>query len=530
MPMTVTFTCEPGIERTAHSDDVGACAAPTDISQICPLHLLEACPKEVVELITHLLAQLAQQSEIIDRQQEVIESLQAQLGKNSSNSGKPPSSDGLSKPRPSSLREKSGKKSGGQSGHEGRTLQAVEKPDHIKVIPVTKCRHCDAPLQEIETVSYEKRQVFDIPPVGVEVTEHRAEIKPCPGCGQLNTGQFPLNVTQPVQYGLRIKAYAAYLNNYHFIPLERTCELIADLYNHPITEAAVLQSNIMLAKSVEPANAQIKEQLIHSPVVHCDETGLRAEGKLHWLHVASTETLTHYGFHPKRGKEAMDAVGILPELTTTAVHDHWKPYFKYSNASHALCNAHHIRELKFVHQQYQQEWASEMIALLIEIKALVDKVRPYQDHLLPAQIADFEARYQAILIKGFEANPPEEPIPKKRGRPKQSPSKNLLDRLCAYQPEVLGFMSDFRIPFDNNQAERDVRMAKVKEKVSGGFRTRDGAALFCQIRGYISTVRKNGQRVIDALIAALKGNPFVPEATPSLQDGEGISNNICHPP
>ena len=522
MHMTVTFACEPGIERTAHSDDVGACVAPTDISQICPLHLLEACPKEVVELITHLLAQLAQQSEIIDRQQEVIESLQAQLGKNSSNSGKPPSSDGFNKPRPSSLREKSGKKSGGQSGHEGHTLQAVEKPDHIKVIPVTKCRHCDAPLQEIETVSYEKRQVFDIPPVGVEVTEHRAEIKPCPGCGQLNTGQFPLNVTQPVQYGLRIKAYAAYLNNYHFIPLERTCELIADLYNHPITEAAVLQSNTMLASSVEPANAQIKEQLIHSPVVHFDETGLRAVGQLHWLHVASTQTLTHYSFQPKRGKEGMDAAGILPKLTGTAVHDHWKPYFKYTNASHSLCNAHHLRELKFIDQQYRQEWANEMTALLMEIKALVSKSRPHQDKLPPEQLAEFEARYEEIIAKGLLANPPPEPIPKKRGRPKQSPPKNLLDRLSAYQPEVLGFMCDFRIPFDNNQAERDVRMAKVKEKVSGGFRTRDGAALFCQIRGYISTVRKNGQRVIDTLIDALKGNPFVPEEPVSASERHEI--------
>ena len=196
--MTVTFTYEPGIERTAHSDDVGVYAAATDISQICPLHLLEICPREVVELITHLLTQLAKQSEIIHRQREVIELLQAQLGENSSNSGKPPSSDGLKKPRPSSLRGKSGKKSGGQSGHEEHTLQAVEKPDHIKVHPVTKCRHCDAPLQEIEAVSCEKRQVFDIPPVAVEVTEHQAEIKPCLCCGQLNTGQFPLDVTQPV--------------------------------------------------------------------------------------------------------------------------------------------------------------------------------------------------------------------------------------------------------------------------------------------------------------------------------------------
>ena len=234
----------------------------------------------------------------------------------------------------------------------------------------------------------------------------------------MSLNPFPLDVTQPVQYGLRVRVYAAYLNNYHFIPLEQTCELLADLYNHPITEAAVLQSNTMLASSVEPANAQIKEPLIHSPVVHFDETGLRAVGQLYWLHVANTQTLTHYSFQPKRGKEGMDVAGILPKLTGTAVHDHWKLYFKYANASHSLCNVHHLRELKFIVQQYRQEWANEITTLLMEIKALVLKSRPHQSQLPPEQLAEFEARYEEIIAKGFLANLPPEPIPKKRERPK----------------------------------------------------------------------------------------------------------------
>ncbi|MFC1976136.1 IS66 family transposase [Chloroflexota bacterium] len=483
------------------------------------LSLLAEDPQGIVALVTSLQAQLQQKDEIIDQQQEMVQSLQDQLAKDSQNSGKPPTSDGLKKAsRTSSLREKSGKKNGGQEGHQGHTLKMVESPDHIKLHPVTQCSHCHISLEDVEADKHEKRQVFDIPPVQVEVTEHQAEIKQCPHCGELNQAEFPVEVTQPVQYGPRIKSQATYFNNYHVVPLKRTTEIFADLYGHPLTEAMVLKANATLADKVQPANKAVKEALINSPVVNFDESGLRVAGQLNWLHVASTPELTAYTVHRKRGSEAMDEAGILPEFEGTAVHDHWKPYFNYEQASHSLCNAHHLRELKFIHQQYQQPWAAEMKSLLWEINNKVEQTRPHQDHLPPEIITNFEQRYDKLIAQGLQANPPPPPSeqkPKKRGRVKQTPPKNLLDRLKNYKQETLAFMYDFRVPFDNNQGERDVRMIKVKQKVSGSFRTKEGADRFVQIRGYISTARKNQQPVIEAIQSAFAGKPFVPPSITS---------------
>jgi transposase len=326
-------------------------------------------------------------------------------------------------------------------------------------------------------------------------------------------GDFPSDVTQPVQYGPRLKAQASYLNNYQFIPLARTCELLGDFYGHTPSEAFVLDANATLVDQAEPSLATIKQQLIAADVAHFDESGLRVEDRLNWLHVASTNQLTYYAVHPKRGQVGMKALGILPEFKGRAVHDHWKSYFTFDNCQHALCNAHHLRELQFVLDQYEQNWAREMAQLLLDIKDEVHEAPLDQTTLSPELLAHFEQRYNELIAQGLEANPPPaDPPPRKRGRKKQSPPKNLLDRLQQFKPQVLAFMYDFRVPFDNNSAERDVRMVKVKQKVSGTFRTRTGAETFCAIRSYISTVRKHGRNVLDAIHDALTGNPFVPYA------------------
>lgn len=491
------------IRKVLHSNNVGELAYNMILSFI--LYLVE----QVLDLEKTVKEQEVQAKE----QSERIKELEGQISKDSHNSGKPPSSDGLKKKkRTSSLRGKSDKKNGGQEGHKGRTLEAVESPDHIEKYTVNSCSECQGNLEDVEASDHEKRQVFDIPPVQIEVTEHQAEIKNCPHCGHCNKGEFPKEVSQHVQYGPRLKAQVTYFNTYHFVPLERTTEIISDLYDHPISDGAVIKANETVSENIEPSTKAIKEQLVASDVVNFDESGLRVEGKLHWLHVASTDTLTHYDAHKKRGSEAMDDIGILPDFKGTAIHDHWKPYFKYS-CSHGSCNAHHLRELQFIYEQYDQQWAEDMGLLLLEIKKAVESS---EQVLAPEKLAEFDKRYDELVAIGLKANPQPEQPPgqkKKRGRKKQTPPKNLLDRLKDFKTETLAFMYDPSIPFDNNQAERDVRMIKVKQKVSGGFRTKKGADTFCHIRAYISTARKNGRRVLDALHDALVGNPFIPNPT-----------------
>jgi transposase len=469
---------------------------------------------DLIGLIEVLLTRMQQLETLVQEQAATIQTLQDQLAKNSGNSGQPPSSDGLKKPRTRSLRQKTGRKPGGQKGHQGHTLKMRDDPDHLEQHPLDRCPHCQTDLSSLPPSGYARRQVFDVPPVRIEVTEHQAEIKACPHCQATVQATFPSEVSQPVQYGSRLKAQASYLNTYHFIPHARTSELFGDFYGHAPAPALVKQANQAVKTGSEPSLKTIYEQLIQAEVEHFDESGLRVAGQTQWLHVASTEELTYYEVHPKRGQEAMRDIGILPNFTGRAVHDHWPSYQTFDNCDHAYCNAHHLRELQFVTDQYQQPWAEEMAHLLLAIKAEVAQTALVAEALPPERITYFEKRYDHILQQGFAANPPPiDPPPKQRGRTKQSPPKNLLDRLDKHKPETLAFMYDFRLPFDNNLAERDVRMVKVKQKVSGSFRTQPGAKTFCAIRSYISTVRKQGGNVIDAIQDALNSNPFMPLAT-----------------
>lgn len=282
--------------------------------------------------------------------------------------------------------------------------------------------------------------MFDIPAIRIEVTAHRAEVKRCPHCGGMSKGPFPAEVSHLVQYGPSVKTWAVYFTTQHHIPVERTTQIFADLLHHGVSEATVLKASEDFAGCIEPSVEAVQALLRASEVLHVDESGLRVQGKLHWLHGASTDTLTHYDVHAKRGQEAMEAAGILSHFTGTAVHDHWKPSCKYNACRHALCNAHHLRELQYIEQQYGQPWANDMTELLLEMKAAVEETRPQATSVPPQWLEAFERRYDAIIQEGLDANllvpPPNEGTRLKRGRPKQTPPRNLLLRLRDFKGQV----------------------------------------------------------------------------------------------
>ena len=471
------------------------------------------------ERIAELEAENARQREQITALLARVHDLEARLSKDSHNSSKPPSSDGLKRqlPRTRSLRRKSGKKPGGQLGHPGETLHLVADPDAIVEHRPTVCSACQTPLAgEAQSeaplvVARERRQVQDLPPIRLHVTEHQALHVRCPACQQVTAGVFPAAAPSRAQYGPRLRALAVYLVAQQFVPYARTRDLLADACGARLSVGTLVEWVQQSAETLEPVEAELKVALHCAPVLHSDETGVRRGGRLAWAHVASTVQLTHYAIHAKRGAEATEAMGILPGYRGVSVHDGWKAYQAHTACRHALCNVHHLRELTFVEEQEQQPWAKDLKALLLEMRMAAEYARAQGLACLPAtQRTDFRARYERILRTGHAANPPPPQRPKQRGRVKQSATRNLLERLWLGQEQVLAFLDDLTIPFDNNQAERDLRMLKTQQKVSGCFRSAAGSDAFARLRSYLSTLRKQGVELLNALQTLFTDTPLYP--------------------
>jgi transposase len=417
------------------------------------------------------------------------------LGLNSRNSSKPPSTDPNRKKK---KKKSSTNKPGGQKGHNGTTLKKVANPDIVEDI------HLDPstlPKGKYKEVGYDSRQVIDID-ISQIVTEYRAQILEDAN-GKRYTAPFPEGVNRPVQYGVNLKAHSVYLSQHQLIPYNRIEETFRDQAGIPVSGGSIFNFNEEAYEKLEVFDAIARSKLINSDVCHADETGINIDGKRRWLHCVSNDDWTCFLPHEKRGVDAMNAMGILPNFTGILCHDHWKPYFRF-DCEHALCNAHHLRELQRAWEQDKQEWARDTRALLLEINTAVDDAG---GRLTPEASLEFRLRYRKLLEEAEKECPPPDESQRngKRGRLKRSKARNLLERLIDYENETLRFMDDERVPFTNNQGENDIRMTKVQQKISGCFRSMKGAAIFCRVRSYLSTCRKHGVRASVALRLLFEG-------------------------
>jgi len=455
------------------------------------------------EVLVEMILALTEQVQALTMQ---VSDLKQRLDTHSRNSSKPPSSDGPAKPRTKSLRTPSGKNPGGQPGHPGHSLKQVAYPDHLVTLPLSSCP-CHADLTNEPVMGYERRQRFDLPAPTLDVTEYQGEIKICPACDRTITASFPDDLPAPAQYGPRFRSLLVYLQHQQLLPLRRISQMMADLYGAPVSDATINEAARRSYEALAPFETAVKEALGTGAILHADESGVRTAGKLHWLHSASTNTLTFYGVHDKRGRAAIDHFKIIPDFAGRLIHDFWKPYLTY-DCAHGLCNAHHLRELTFLFEQHDQPWAKAMFDLLLRMN---EWVSTHTSQLTGQQQQPWLKQYRAILTRGWQANPlPAPPRHKTRGRPKKTTAQNLLARLGEHEDSVLAFFHDNQVPFTNNLAEQDIRMIKLRLKISGCFRTLAGAQQFARIRSYLSTVRKQGGNILQAIAHAMSGHPFIP--------------------
>jgi transposase len=446
--------------------------------------------------------------------------LEAQLAKDSHNSSRPPATDPAWAKRTKSLRRPSGRRPGGQAGHRGVTLRLAAQPNRVVEHRPHQCRHCRASLTAARVIYHRRQQVWEIVPAKLKVTEHLLAVLRCSACGQTTNGEFSGSVRSGVQYGSSVKARVLYLQQYQLLPYQRTAEAMRDLFGCQLSPGTVANIVRACANELVGTELKIKQQLRRSPLIHADETGLRVAKRGQYIHVASNARLTHYAYDARRGRAAMDEIGVLPKYRGTLVHDGWWSYDYYTACRHSLCCVHLLRELTFFVElnDEQQAWAEPLKELLLEIKAAVEHARENgRMHLSADEQAVFTHRYEELVAQGLSINPPqashatskESSATAEQGRGVcQRQARNLLLRMQRRKAEVLRFMTDFAVPFDNNQAERDLRMVKLQQKTSGCFRTEAGAQRFCRIRSYVSTMRKQGRGVLQALLGACRGQPL----------------------
>jgi transposase len=467
------------------------------------------------EQLDHLRARLSRlEHELWEAQQDNHRlrqrhaELEAVISRDSHNSSRPPSSDPTWAKRTRSLRRPSGKSPGGQMGHPGHTHPLTANPARLFLYRPRQCRHCLGPLADGQIMGSERRQVIEIVPAKLRVIEHRAEVVRCSGCGQRTKGTFPQGVRAALQYGPSVMARALYLHDYQLLPYHRTSQAMRDLFGCQMSPGTLSRGVSGCARQLVETELQIKRKLRRASVIHADETGLRVEQKCHYVHVASTQRLTHYGYDARRGRAAMDEINILPRFRGTCVHDGWLSYTYYEKCQHALCGAHLLRELTYFSEldERRKRWAEPIKQMLLEIKREVEEARAGGgEQLRVERVALLITGYEQQVQKGLKANPPPA-----RADLIGRQARNLLLRLERRKEEVLRLMTDFSVGFDNNQAERDLRMIKLRQKISGCFRSREGARQFCRLRSYLWTMSKQGKGMMRALERACAGRPLRP--------------------